>query len=84
MLKAKNTPLYNVLTSHVGRKSFITNGLMLGIQERIVRDISGHKDERSFRRYVNYAEGFKSGIIKDAFSKKKIQSFIENQNSDVN
>ncbi|MBT7994913.1 MAG: tyrosine-type recombinase/integrase [Bacteroidetes bacterium] len=84
MLKTKNTPLYNVLTSHVGRKSFITNGLMLGIQERIVRDISGHKDERSFRRYVNYAEGFKSGIIKDAFSKEKIQSFIENQNSDVN
>ena len=76
-LKTENTPLYNVITSHVGRKSFITNGLMLGINERIVRDISGHKDEKSFRRYVNYAEDFKSAIIKKAFSKESIQNFIE-------
>ena len=77
MLKMSNTPLYEVVTSHVGRKTFITNGLMLGIPERLVREISGHKDEKSFRRYVNYAEKYKSTIIKKAFSKESIQNFIE-------
>jgi hypothetical protein len=27
--------------------------LQMGVPERMVREISGHRDERSFRRYVN-------------------------------
>lgn len=46
----------DLITSHVGRKSFITNSLVLGIPERVVRSISNHKDEKSFRKYVNISE----------------------------
>lgn len=46
----------DIITSHVGRKSFITNSLELGIPERVVRSISNHKDEKSFRKYVNISE----------------------------
>lgn len=45
-----------LISSHVGRKSFITNCLVLGIPERVVRSISNHKDEKSFRKYVNISE----------------------------
>jgi len=34
------------------RKTFISVSLELGIPERVVKTISNHKDERSFRRYV--------------------------------
>lgn len=46
----------DLITSHVGRKTFITNSLVLGIPERVVRSVSNHKDEKSFRKYVNISE----------------------------
>lgn len=47
---------YELITSHAGRKSFITNSLVLNIPERVVRSITNHKDEKSFRKYVNISE----------------------------
>lgn len=49
----------DLITTHAGRRTFITNSLVLGIPERIVRSISNHKDERSFRRYVNISDSHK-------------------------
>lgn len=46
----------DIITSHAGRKSFITNSLVLGIPERVVRSISNSKDEKSFRKYVNISK----------------------------
>ena len=43
---------FELITSHVMRKTFISVSLELGIPERVVKTISNHKDERSFRRYV--------------------------------
>ena len=47
---------YELITSHVARKTFITNGLILGMNERILRNITNSKDEKSFRRYVKIEE----------------------------
>jgi integrase len=70
-------PFYEVLTTHVARKSFITNSLVLGVPERVVREVSGHKDEKSFRRYVNLADNYKSSVISKAFSKSNIEKVLE-------
>jgi len=70
-------PFYEVLTSHVGRKSYITNSLILGVPERVVKEVSGHKDEKSFRRYVQLAESYKSQVIRKAFSKENIRKILE-------
>jgi site-specific recombinase XerD len=45
--------LHEVIATHMCRKTFITISLQLGISELMVRQVSGHRDERSFRRYVN-------------------------------
>ena len=37
-----HVPFYEVLTTHIARKSYITNSLALGVNERTVRDISDH------------------------------------------
>ncbi|UFH33467.1 site-specific integrase [Chryseobacterium sp. C-71] len=47
---------HELIGSHCGRKTFITNSLILGIPERVVRSISNHKDEKNFRKYVNISE----------------------------
>lgn len=52
MAKHINLPLNEVLSSHIGKKTFITNALILGMSETEVKKISGHKDDKSFRRYV--------------------------------
>lgn len=49
----------DLISSHCGRKTFITNSLFLNIPERVVRAITNHKDEKSFRRYVNISETHK-------------------------
>lgn len=69
-------PFYEILTTHVARKSYITNSLILGIPERVVREVSGHKDEKSFKRYVNLADSYKNKVVKEAFSKENIDKFI--------
>ncbi|MGG9960015.1 tyrosine-type recombinase/integrase [Ferruginibacter sp. SUN106] len=45
--------LHEIITTHMARRTFISISLQLGVAERMVREISGHRDERSFRRYVN-------------------------------
>ena len=51
-------PLHEVLSSHIARKTFITNSLILGMGESEVKKISGHKDDRSFRRYVEMGNSY--------------------------
>jgi integrase len=86
--KVKMTVFYNgiksekivrfdeIISTHVARKSFITSALMLGVPERVVREISGHKDEKSFRRYVNLADSYKSRVIHNAFSRNNIEQYL--------
>lgn len=47
---------YELLTTHCGRRTNITESLKRGIPERYVMQSSNHKDERSFRKYVKLAQ----------------------------
>ncbi len=49
-------PKYLLVTSHVMRKSFITLALERGMRAEVVSKISGHKDPKSFRRYVSVTD----------------------------
>jgi len=46
-------PKYELITMHTGRKSFCTLSLEKGMSAEQVMSISGHKDYKSFKRYVN-------------------------------
>ncbi len=69
-------PFYKILTTHVARKSYITNSLILGVPERVVKEVSGHKSEKDFRRYVKFADIYKDEMIRKSFSKKNISKFL--------
>tara|TARA_R110001606_G_scaffold178630_1_gene325230 strand:- start:4445 stop:5689 length:1245 start_codon:yes stop_codon:yes gene_type:complete len=65
----KIVPKYEVITSHTARKTFVTNSLILGMKEMVVRNITGHKKEESFRRYVKIAEDFKKQEMDNTWNK---------------
>lgn len=48
-------PLDEVITFHVGRKSFITIALSNGVNRDVVKQLSGHQSEVAFSRYVNFS-----------------------------
>lgn len=57
-------PLHEAISSHMARKSFISLTTQKGIPERFVRDVSGHKSERSFKRYLNLGDAHLDAILK--------------------
>lgn len=65
----KIIPKYELITAHTARKSFITNSLYLNMNERIVREITGHKKEENFRKYINIAEERKQSEMNKAWDK---------------
>jgi len=62
-------PKHVMLTFHIARKTFITSSLVLGMNDRVVREFSGHKKEESFRRYVKFADEYKRRSMSDAWNK---------------
>jgi len=54
--KERTVPKYELLTSHTGRKSFITNGLYLGIPAEVIMQWTGHKDHRTMEAYYKIVQ----------------------------
>jgi integrase len=48
---------WQLISSHTGRRTFITLSLKRGALPEMVMQISGHKDRRAFEKYVKLAKG---------------------------
>ena len=57
-------PLYEVLTTHVARKTFITNSIYLGMNSEAVMEITGQKTRQTFKRYFKIVDQFKEGEMR--------------------
>ena len=44
------------VTMHYGRTFFVTNSLVNGMNEETIRKITGHKDYKSFKKYVQFSK----------------------------
>lgn len=60
-------PLHEILTTHVGRKTFITNSLEKGMPLPVIMDITTHTDQRSFKRYLKITDEFKKREMEKVF-----------------
>lgn len=65
----KTVPKHELITSHTARKTFVTNSLILGMKEMVVRNLTNHKSEASFKRYVKIAEDFKKTEMDNTWNK---------------
>jgi integrase len=52
----EHLPKYEILTTHIARKTFITNAFRLNIPVEVIMQISGHKDHKVFKRYNKIAQ----------------------------
>lgn len=62
-------PKHKLITCHTARKTFATNSLILGMDERVVRTITGHKKESTFSKYVNIANDHKKKQMENSWDK---------------
>lgn len=52
-------PLKDLISTHAGRRTFISNALMLGIPAEIVMKWSGHSDYKAMKPYIEIADKMK-------------------------
>lgn len=62
---SKNTPLYQLTSSHVGRTTFVTNCIISGISPYIVMSFTGHSKIETLTYYMKIA----GDMTQDAFKK---------------
>jgi site-specific recombinase XerD len=67
--ETKIYPKYELIGVHTGRKTFVTLSLEKGMSAEEVMSISGHKDYKSFKRYVSITENRKNYVMKKAWVK---------------
>jgi integrase len=56
-LHGQAVPKYELLTTHTARRTFVTLALKDGMWDATVRKITGHKNLKSFSRYIEVTEG---------------------------
>ena len=60
---------YELLGTHCGRRTFICNALMMGIQLEVVMKWTGNNDYKSMKPYIDIADSAKQEAMK-LFNKK--------------
>lgn len=56
-----------ILTSHIARKTFITNALEKGMKTEVIMDITTHKDYKVFQRYFKVVDEHKKNEMDKIF-----------------
>ncbi|RLJ30836.1 site-specific recombinase XerD [Chryseobacterium sp. 7] len=70
-------PANKFITVHYGRSFFITNSLTLGMNEELIRKITGHKDYKSFKKYVNFSKEMVAENLHSHWNVKKDPEKVE-------
>ena len=64
-LKTSQTlPKYELVTTHTGRRTFATDLLLKGVPAQTVMKFTGHRDYKSFAKYVNIPKKAEMNLVK--------------------
>jgi site-specific recombinase XerD len=64
----------DLMSSHMMRRTAITNMLTLGMPEMLVKHVSGHAgDSKSFHRYVSYSQVYVNTELDKVYDKMQVQ-----------
>ncbi|MGD9977709.1 MAG: tyrosine-type recombinase/integrase [Bacteroidales bacterium] len=64
----KAIPLYDAITFHTARKTFITNSIMLGVNLKALQDMGAPKKEKDLKKYLKITDAFKSQVMDDSWN----------------
>ena len=57
-------PKHELISTHTGRRTFISNALMKGISANVVMQFTGHSDYKAMKPYIAIAESAKKEAMK--------------------
>lgn len=60
----KTCALYEKLSTHVGRKTFVTLSLEFGLRPEVIMKLTGHKDYKTMKKYIAVTEKSKQTEMK--------------------
>jgi integrase len=63
-------PKHNFISSHTARRTFVTLSLEKGMRPETVMSITGHKDYRTFKKYIKLTDKVKLAEMNDIWSPK--------------
>jgi integrase len=63
-------PKYKFLCTHTARRSFVTLSLEKGMRPETVMSITGHKDYKTFKKYIKLTDNVKLVEMNNIWSKK--------------
>lgn len=64
----ESLPLYETITFHTARKTFITNSIMLGVNIKALQDMGAPKKEKDLRKYLKITDAFKSQVMDNTWN----------------
>ncbi|MEI7597606.1 MAG: tyrosine-type recombinase/integrase [Bacteroidota bacterium] len=67
-------PKYKFITYHTARKTFVTNCLVLGMNVKTIKNITGHKLDSTFDKYLKISEEYKRVELDNAWNKIEINT----------
>ncbi len=62
-------PKYKLISMKAGRKTYISNSVMLGMNVKTIKGITGHKKDSTFNKYLKIAEDYKKTEMDNAWNK---------------
>jgi integrase len=60
-------PKYELITFHTAKKTFITNSLILGMNQKTIKSVTGNKRDDIFNKYLKIAEDYKKTEMDNAW-----------------
>ena len=67
----KVLPKYELVGTRIGRKTFVTNSLILGMNVKAIKGVTGHKKDATFEKYLNVVDEYKKEEMNKAWDKVK-------------
>jgi integrase len=64
----KRVPKYKLLSSHTGRRTFVTQSLERGMNAQQIMSITGHKDVKTMMKYVKITDTVKQVAMSKAWN----------------
>jgi integrase len=65
----KKEPKYNFISSHTARRTFVTLSLEKGMRPEVVMSITGHKDYKTFNKYIKLTDNVKQSEMINTWDK---------------
>lgn len=62
-------PKYKLITAHTARKTFVTLSFYLGMDVKTIKSITGHKQDKTFDKYLKIADEMKKTKMNEAWGK---------------